>query len=332
MQGNHLHRELFNKIKDSLPPHISMVDTIAELLDLSYDSVYRRIRGEKPVSLEEVKLLSDHFNLSLDQVLELHSNKVLFTDVESDNPINKFEQYLDGLIRQLEYFNGFSKKEMFYLSKDVPIFYFFYYPELAAFKSFFWCRSILNEPGFDNQKFSVNKFDVSKYFERGQKILKGFNQLPSVELWNYESINSTILQISYYRDAGIFETKADLDMVVDSCDAMLFHLQKQAEKGYKFLPGNNGETGGAQLRFYINELILGNNNIIIDLDNTRTAYLVSAVLKYISTTDKKFTSKMFNDFQTLISRSVMISQTGERERVKFFNALREKVQACKNDK
>ena len=329
MPENNLQIELFNQIKDSLPPHISMVDTIAELLGLSYDSVYRRLRGEKPVALEEVKLLCDHFHLSLDQVLQLHTNKVLFTDPEADHAIINFQQYLDGLIQLLQHFNSFSKKEMFYLSKDVPVFYFFYYPELAAFKSFFWCRSILNEPGFEEQKFSVKKFDASGYFKQGQKILREYNLLPSVELWNYESINSTILQIEYYRDAGIFETKEDLALVVDSCDAMLLHLQKQSEKGQKFLPGSNGSGSGAALRFYINEITLGNNNIIMDLDNKKTAYINSTVLKYISTSDRKFTEKMSSNFQNLLSRSVMISETGERERVRFFNALREKVQGCK---
>jgi hypothetical protein len=187
----------------------------------------------------------------------------------------------------------------------------------------------LNEAGFEEQKFSVKKFDAGNYLKLGQKILQQYNLLPSVELWNYEGINSTILQIEYYRDAGIFETKEDLDLVVDSCDAMLQHLQKQAEKGQKFFPGSNGNGTGAALKFYINEIILGNNNIIVSLDDTMTAYINSTVLKYISTSDKKFTGKMYNNFQNLLSRSVMISQTGERERVRFFNALRERVQGCK---
>jgi len=329
MSDNLLQKELFNQIKDSLPPHISMVDAIADLLNISYDSVYRRIRGEKPVPLEEVKLLCDHFHLSLDQVLQLHTDKVLFTDSEADRPITNFTEYLDGLIQLLQYFNSYTRKEIFYLSKDVPVFYFFYFPEIAAFKSFFWCRSILNEPGFEERSFSIKKFDASPYFEQGQKILKEYNQLPSVELWNYESINSTINQIEYYRDAGIFETKEDLAAVVDSCDAMLQHLQKQAEKGKKFFPGTNGTSEGSALRFYINEIILGNNNIIVDLDGKKTAYINSTVLKYISTSDKKFAEKMDNNFQNLLSRSVMISQAGERERVKFFNTLRERVQLCK---
>ncbi len=46
MKETDLQKELFISIKNALPFHISLVDTIADLLNISYDSVYRRIRGE----------------------------------------------------------------------------------------------------------------------------------------------------------------------------------------------------------------------------------------------------------------------------------------------
>ena len=42
---------LFQHIKQALPAHVSMVDEIADLLHISNDSAYRRIRGEKEISL-----------------------------------------------------------------------------------------------------------------------------------------------------------------------------------------------------------------------------------------------------------------------------------------
>jgi len=249
--------------------------------------------------------------------------------MEANGSVTNFKDYMQGLIIQLQYFNSFKHRQMLYLSKDVPVFYFFYFKELTAFKSFFWSRSILNDPEFENKNFSLANFDNEEYFELGQKMLKEFNRIPSTELWNYESINSTIMQIEYYRDAGIFETTEDLNKVVDSCDAMLLHIQKQAEKGCKFSPGV-GEAGyGAALRLYINEIILGNNNIMVETDDTKIAIINHIVLKYISTTDKKFTDKAFSNFQNLVSRSILISETGERDRNKFFKALRERVQACR---
>lgn len=322
-------KELFIHIRNSLPQHVSMVNEIADLLNISYDSVYRRIRGEKPITLNELKILCEHFHLSLDQVLQLHTDKVLFTDMEANGSVSDFKYYLQGLIIQLQYFNRFKHRQLLYLSKDIPIFYFFYFKELTAFKSFFWSRSILNDPAFEGKNFSLSKFDSSEYFDLGQKILQEYNTIPCAELWNYESISSTISQIEYYRDAGIFESKEDLNKVIDSCDAMLQHLQKQLEKGSKFLPGI-GEAGyGANFKFYINEIILGNNSIMVETDDVKIAFINHIVLKYISTTDKKFTEKAFSNFQNLVSRSILISETGERDRNKFFNTLRERVQACK---
>ena len=327
MTDTNLQKDLFNYIKASLPPHISMADAIAELLNISYDSVYRRIRGEKPISLDELKILCEHFKLSLDQVLQLHTDKVLFTDLEANGPVNNFKEYQEGLLQQLKYFNSFQKKQLLYLSKDLPVFYNFYFEDLTAFRSFFWSRSILNDPAFENKNFSLTNFDAAAYFELGQKIIQEYNQIPCSELWNYESINSTISQIEYYKEAGIFETVADLNRVVDSCDAMLQHVQKQAEKGYKFFPG--AAEQGASLKMYVNEIILGNNSIMVELDDTKIAIINHVVLKYISTTDKKFTDKTFHNFQNLVSRSVLISGAGERERNKFFRSMREKLQACK---
>ena len=49
----------------------------------------------------------------------------------------------------------------------------------------------------------------------------------------------------------------------------------------------------------------------------------------METNDQGKNEKTFNNFNNLVSRSVMISGTGEKERSKFFKTLRERVQACK---
>ncbi len=329
MDENYIQKQLFQQIKNSLPPHISMVDEIGELLGISYDSVYRRIRGEKPVTLNELKLLCDRFHLSLDNVLQLHTDKVLFTDMEANGSVTNFTDYLEGLLMQLKYFNSFSNRQMLYLSKDIPIFYFFHNRELAAFKAFFWSKSILNDPAYADVNFSSKEFDDFASYELGQKVLAEYNELPSTELWNYESINSTILQIQYYKDAGIFTSTEDLNRVLDGCDAMMLHLQKQVEKGCKFPVGSGGDASGAKLKFYINEIILGNNSILVETDGSRMAIINHIVLKYISTTDSRFTDKAVANFYNLVNRSILISETGERDRSKFFKRLRERLQACR---
>lgn len=63
-----------------MPDNLSFVHEIAELLEISYDSAYRRIRGEKELSLEELHRLSHKFEVSLDFLLGLQSNHVVLND------------------------------------------------------------------------------------------------------------------------------------------------------------------------------------------------------------------------------------------------------------
>ena len=76
---------LFQRISEMLSPHITMVDAISEILHVSSDSAYRRIRGDTPLVLSEVRQLCNHFNLSLDQLLNVKSGSILFQDVRRQN-------------------------------------------------------------------------------------------------------------------------------------------------------------------------------------------------------------------------------------------------------
>ena len=84
----------FKHIKSLLPPHLSLVDTVAEVLAVSNDSAYRRIRGETQISFEEIKKLCEKFKISLDQLLQLNSNSYLFTGTLTNSTDFNYDQWL----------------------------------------------------------------------------------------------------------------------------------------------------------------------------------------------------------------------------------------------
>lgn len=325
MTETDLQKELFNSIKKTLPSHISLVDVIADLLNLSYDSVYRRIRGEKPISLNELKVLCEHFHLSLDQLLQFKNENVVFNapDINSADP--EFTEYLKGILKQLKYFNSFEKKEMLYQCKDAPVFYFYLFPEIGAFKTFCWIKTLLDDPEYKNKIFSLAEFSFADCYELGQQINKEYCLLPSIELWNFETFNSTINQLEYYRDAGLFKTTEDFNIVIDSFNKMLNHLQEQANIGIKYMPGDSDVSHKAPFKFYLNEVLLGNNTFILELDDQPLSIITYNALNYLITKDARFNKKLLHGFNTLVSRSTLISGTGEKERNRFFRAQREKV-------
>ena len=63
---------LFDKIREKLPSENSLVLELADLLDVSTDSAYRRIRGQTKLSLEEAVLLVRKFNFLRQKQIKKH--------------------------------------------------------------------------------------------------------------------------------------------------------------------------------------------------------------------------------------------------------------------
>jgi hypothetical protein len=280
METNELQQQLFIHLKENIPPHLSLVDELCDLLNLSHDSVYRRIRGEKPITLTELKKICEHYHVSIDQLLRLENNSILFDAPDMNGAPIAFVEYLKGMLRQFKYFNSFKTREIHYLCKDSTIWNFYLFPELAAFKTFFWSKTINNQAPLSNKTFSFEEFPFSDCFEVGQQVLREYNTIPCVELWNLESMQSTINQIAYYRDAGNFKSAKDFEAVIISFLQMIDHLQMQAEKGAKFMPGDTDISYRAPIQFYINELILGNNTMAMKLDGNPVTMVTYSVFHY----------------------------------------------------
>src|ERR1700757_2855321 len=113
MDTNHTQQLLFNHIKSVLPTHLSFVDEVAELLNISNDSAYRRIRGEKPISLEEIQKLCIRYRISLDQLINIESESTIFFGKNLDRDNFDLEKYLDYLLFNLKEIGKADEKIFF---------------------------------------------------------------------------------------------------------------------------------------------------------------------------------------------------------------------------
>lgn len=315
---------LFQRIKELLPPHASLVDSVANILHVSNDSAYRRIRGETPLVLDEAREICHYFKLSLDQVLNVQGGATMFQNVRINTKNYSYTKYLTDIIRQVEYAGSFIHKEIIYLTKDMSLFHNFYYKPLIAFRYFFWMKSIVQHPDFTGKgfEFSILSDEVEKL---SKELAIAYNKVPSVEIWNTECINSAISQIEFYKDSGWFASSSDIKTVYESLEASIEHLKNQVEYGCKFMPGENPETRKANFRFFYNRIILGDNTIMVVTDKMKTVFINYDVLNYMFTRDENFSDPCYTDMQNMMKRSTLISQTSEKQRNIFFGIMLNKV-------
>lgn len=322
--------QLFQYAKTKLGADASLVDDVAEALGISTDSAYRRIRGEKPVSFEELYTLCTRYRLSLDTLFQLQTDTISFQGRFVDPVSFRFTDYLAAVGQQVKYMASFKDREMFYLCKDIPLFHHYLYRELAAFKYFFWHKTLLQSPEFVTKKVSLSNYP-DEVFQIGRKALEYYNQVNSVEIWNIESLTSTLRQVEYYHDTKAFQSQDDLLLVYESLERVFAHLETEAELGYKF---DNTDPERKQLSnffMYFNEVVTGDNSILAVLDGAKICFLTHSTINFMITRDVAFCQNMYSYYQNLMRKSTLISSVSERERSNFFKVLRKRIAGRKQN-
>jgi BetR domain len=331
MEHRDIQAVFFQHIKNSLPPHLSFVDEIAEILEISNDSAYRRIRGEKQLSFEEIKKLCTFFKISLDQLLNLNSDSIVFSGKFINHETYNYETYMQGLFGIMNMIQSFQQKEMYYLSKDIPIFYYYMFPEIGCFKNFAWLKTYFQFPEFSGQKFTFKPY-LDKYREPAEKIAELYVNVPSVEIMNADNILTTLRQIEYYKDSDLFQNEGDIEIVYNSLEQMVGHMELQASEGKKFMKGKQPTAQSTDYKLFANDFIIGDNSFLIILNQAKISVLTHSALNPIMTRDQNFGNYTHDNIKNILRKSSLISGVGERERAIFFNLIRARIKAYRENR
>jgi hypothetical protein len=323
-----LQQVFFRQIRNQIPDNLSFVHEIAGLLEISYDSAYRRIRGEKELTLDEMLKLGQRYGVSLDAVFHQKGNNVVFRHFGLQTSNKEITEWLSIVYKNYSEAAKAQSKEIIYAAKDPPIHQYFQFPEIAAFKFFFWEKTLSDNPANEERLFRLDDTN-SEAVETGIKILKAAVSMPTTEIWNEDTFNMFSRQIEYYWESGYFEKRDDLLNIVDKLEKWVRHMQKQADYGFKFLYGQPPEGVENSFRMYENEVVLNDNAIFARIDNVTSVYITYNVISLLISQDPVFCKDVENFLHGLMRKSNLISLTGSKARNRFFNKLFATVEASK---
>jgi hypothetical protein len=162
----------------------------------------------------------------------------------------------------------------------------------------------------------------------GTQIIRTYNQIPTAEIWSEETINSTIHQIEYYREAGVFRKRESVDLLYDQLSRLLEHVRDQAECGEKLMPGQKPH-GGPLFQLFFNEAYLGHNTIMTESDGLETVFINHGVLNLMMTHDRDFCANTRRYFENTMKKSALISTVNDKERHRFFRIMQEKINSVR---
>ena len=85
---NSIQIKLFDQLSKIIPSSISLVDVLADVLNISIDSAYRRLRCETFLNINEIVLLCSTYNISFDSLYESAGNTVTFDFSTMNDELN----------------------------------------------------------------------------------------------------------------------------------------------------------------------------------------------------------------------------------------------------
>lgn len=319
-----IQKTLFEAIRKKLPAGTSFVHEIAELLSISYDSAYRRIRGEKALDILDLQKLAVHFNVSIDGILQLCGNRVLFDYFSLEPGRISMKDWVKLILEDTKKINQASEKQIIYAAKDPPIFQQFQFPEVAAFKMFVWQKTLFQFPEFEGKQFRLDEFD-HEIVDMRKQLLSMSLKIPTIEIWNEDTFNITLRQIEYYRVSGYFAKQDDVFNLYDKLEKWVEHIRKQAELGFKYIFGEPAEGFENTFSMYENEVVLNDNTILVKRDDERIVYLTFNTLSLLITQNESICTNIEDYLNKLIRKSHLISVSGAKERNRFFFKLQQNI-------
>jgi hypothetical protein len=313
--------QFLNRINDLVPKETSLVVVLSDLLEISNDSAYRRMRGETMLTIEEIVTLCDHFNISFDAFSRKETGLVTFRYKLIEPQKENLLEYMKSILSDMQTIANCKNSNIIYACSDIPVFYHYDYPETAAFKLFYWMKSIMNIPELEKAKYDASVIDPELY-EVAKNIITLYKQIPSIEIWTDLTIHSTIKQIEYYWEAGVFENVEDAVNICDGLHKLIADIQDKAEKTVKYDDGKVPD-GKAEKNYelYHSDIQIINNSVLVNLDQTKAVYLSHFSFYTMSTMNDTYNEKTAAWLNSLIKRSVLISGVAEKQRYQFFKRM-----------
>lgn len=309
-----IQNHFIDKLREVLPPGIGLAEELSDVLGISLDSAYRRIRGETEISIDEVYKLSRQYTLSIDDVFSNQKDTVTFAYTKLTDSEKNFETYLTRLNNHLSRIATFDQKRIHYIAEEIPIFYSFFNEKLAEFKLFYWQRSVLNIEHYQHQKFSFGSIPPH-LTKLAHSIYQTYLQIPSVEVWTVETVLTGLRQILFYFESGILTKELTLDLLSEY-KQMISVVQQFAERGSK-LPDDKGDN----YRLYNSEVVLGTNCIYAIMGDARYSYISFNTLNSLTTTNPEFCEETEHWVKNLERKSTLISGVAEKQRYQFFSKM-----------
>ncbi len=319
-------------IQSLIGPSLSLVSELSDLLDVSTDSAYRRIRGETSLSFDEISRICHRYRISFDTFNNSDSSTTVnFHYQPFERTSESFFRYFEKLSQDIQFVKSLEEeqKQVFYAGQGIPIFYYLKFPHLSAFKMFYWMKSIVNLEEYQHARYQ-SELVTKELTDLGFSIFKDYLDIPSIEIWTDTTTFGTIRQIEFYWNSGVLSDKEVALKICEDTRALFEYVREMCEYSEKWDDYTHTQHKGSSGKLYFSEIEFEHNCILVDLVRMHRVYLGYMNFGSIITENEEYYSDMKNWIDNIIRKSNLISGTSETIRYQFFKRALDRLEVLEN--
>lgn len=323
-------KKLFDKIREKVPTHHPAEFEVAGILEITVNEAFALMRNQSKLSLNDAYKLAVRYGLSLDNLERETPSVIPFTFRAFDYNIKDLDDFFIGILEEFRSLDMFGTRKMVYAASEFPLFTLFQFPVLAAFKLFFWGRTVYDLPEFKKAKFFVPT-EQSDTQVLGERSWKQYLKIDSTEIWSAEIVDAVLKEVYYCWSHDLFHTKEDALKVCDSIIELLDHTERQASISKKFHPKKNPPKN-QNFQLLYNDVSVSNNTILITSERRKMVFVSQNTLNYLATENEVFHTQTQVWLHRLTNQSINVS--GKRNgklRTNFFERLKSNVSFVKKE-
>ncbi|MDR1880073.1 MAG: hypothetical protein LBQ78_04005 [Tannerellaceae bacterium] len=317
MKAETLNDSLIEAMKEKIPRGVNLVNVLMNVLFIGKEAVYRRLRGEVPFTFEEASVISNSLGVSLDQVTGTCSKKNALFGLDFINYENPIDTYYLNIQNSIQIFNairGNATLEWYIASNVIPQVFYLDHDNLSRFFLFKWM--------YQHEKVNqVKYFSELQMPDQLQEIQKMYveisKRVPSANfIWDNMVFHNLINDVRYFSDVNLL-TDEEKETLKKEIINLIDNLEELAQQGK--------HPNGNRVIIYISNINFDASYSYLEADNFKCSSFNIYSINSITTVDIGVFEAQKSWIQSLKKYSMMISVSGEMQRIQFFERQRQLV-------
>lgn len=304
-------------IRQCLPEGTVLAHILMDLLSLGKESIYRRLRGEIEFTLDEIIKISSRFGISIDDIIESGNISSKWAILNLDKLFsyeNYIKQYCDRLNEYSNIFQNMQAAKRAYInsaSNTMPVTFLLPFKKLSHFRHYKWYYFMKGaKPDF---LFSdmILPDEIRKAEEH---LVKEGRKIPLTTIIIDEHIFSCIINDIRFFYMQQLITKNELQELKQELLDLLSSIEVLVERG--------GYDTGNNLMIYLCKINIDSTYYHVEYDNEELCFQRAFYVDLICFNNTKFCRKQREWIDLLKRFSILLTQSGDKQRLEFFQRQR----------